>query len=152
MTERQPDLVMIDRALMSLRRFITAPRLLEHQERSVDLSTLLVLDGLPSQGESVREIGERLDVAPSTASRFVTRAEHAGMVTRSPSGLDARAILVTPTKAGSALPAHAADYRLTHLAFIVDDWDNDDVHVLAHALTRFATKAARGPQSTPADL
>lgn len=147
MDERLPDLVTLDRAMMNLRRFITAPRVVQDRGRSVDLSTLLVLDGLPISGESVRDIAERLDIAPSTASRFVTRAEHAGMVTRTPSGEDARQILVTPTRAGVTFTASAADYRLTHLACVVEDWDDDDVHTLAHVVDRFAADAARRPTS-----
>lgn len=141
MDVRQADLMTLDRALMRLRRFLTAPRTLEDDGRSVDLSTLLVLDSLPPEGESVREIALRLDVAPSTASRFVTRAAEAAMVVRAPSAGDARESVITPTDAGRRLQAGAIEYRLTQLRDIVDGWDDDDVHSLAAGLARFASEA-----------
>lgn len=143
MSERQADLETLDRALMSLRRFFATPRVLDDEGRDVDLSTLLVLDGLPAGGQSVNDIAARLDVAHSTASRFVTRAERAGMTTRSPSPHDARQTLVAPTEAGLALAARAADHRLDRLGGLVSDWTDDDVRAFAAHLGRFADASAR---------
>lgn len=77
----------------------------------------------------------------STASRFVTRARQAGMVTRSSSSRDARQILVAPTPAGRAFMSSSDDYRLTQLAAIVGGWGDGEVRDLAGLLTRFAAAA-----------
>ncbi len=127
----------LDRALLKLRRFLTAPPTLSDQGRNVDLSTVLVLDGLPQQGQSVRDIALRLNVAHSTASRFVTRAEKSDMVRRSPSTEDGRKIVVIPTPTGRTLPARAAEYRLAYLRSVLTEWEADDIHALARSLSRF---------------
>ncbi|WP_158600712.1 MarR family winged helix-turn-helix transcriptional regulator [Tessaracoccus antarcticus] len=117
----------------------------------MELSTLLVLDGLDPQGESVQDIAERLDVAASTASRFVTRAAEAGMVTRTPAWHDARHTLVAPTPDGVAFPKRAAEHRLRHLAAILTTWDAADMDIFANALTRFATQATQPKCRLPSE-
>ncbi|PRZ08855.1 MarR family transcriptional regulator [Isoptericola sp. CG 20/1183] len=154
MDAREPDLRMLDRALVGLRRFLTAPPVLDDQGRAVELSTLLVLNELPTEGQSVQQIATRLGVAHSTASRLVTRAEGAGMVTRTDSPDDARRRLVVPTAAGRGLRDRAAEFRLERLADIVDGWTPDEVHTLARSLHRFAQDQGavhehRGNDATP---
>ncbi|MFC7876203.1 MarR family winged helix-turn-helix transcriptional regulator [Isoptericola sp. NPDC057391] len=105
---------------------------------------LLVLDGLPAQGESVRDVATRLDVAHSTASRFVSRAERAGVVTRTTAPHDTRQTLVVPSPSGRELARRAEAFRLDRLAAIVDAWDEEDVRVLAEGLRRFAAASAPG--------
>ena len=90
---------MLDQALLSLRRFFAAPHVVDDHGRPVELSTLLVLGAVGEGGATVREVATRLDVAHSTASRFVTRAEQAGVVERRLSTADARATTVSMTEA-----------------------------------------------------
>jgi len=141
MMASRPDLQTLDRALISLRRFLTAPRVLD-EGGAVELSTLLVVDGLPAQGQSVSDVAARLDVAHSTASRFVTRAERAGAVTRTSAPDDTRQVLVAPTPAGRALADRATAFRLDRLADLLEGWAEEDVHVLADGLRRFAEASA----------
>jgi DNA-binding MarR family transcriptional regulator len=138
MTVHRPDLETLDRALVSLRRFLTAPPVLDDRGQRVELSTLLVLDGLPLEGESIREVAARLDVTHSTASRLVTRAEEAGMTTRRRSRADSRETLVVPTSAGLDLAARATAFRLDRIASMVGDWAPADLHRFAEDLQRFA--------------
>ncbi|GAA1724827.1 hypothetical protein GCM10009809_20790 [Isoptericola hypogeus] len=138
MEPSRSDLVTLDRALLALRRFLSAPRVLDDDGHQVELSTLLVLDELPAEGQTVRDVATRLGVAHSTASRFVSRAERAGMTARAASPSDGRQTLVVPTSAGLELAARAVAFRLDRLAGIVDDWAPGDVRALADGLARFA--------------
>lgn len=139
---RVTDLVALDRALLGLRRFLESPAALDDGGRRIELSTLLVLDAVGEGVASVGEVAERLDVARSTASRLVVRAERAGMVVRSSSPVDARAVLVGPTAQGLALGHRAREFRLERLVTLTSDWDGSEVAALAAALQRFAESAA----------
>ncbi|PFG43366.1 MarR family transcriptional regulator [Isoptericola jiangsuensis] len=138
MTARHRDLRSLDQALIGLRRFLAAPQFLDDEGRAVELSTLLVLDGLPEDGQSVRDVAARLAVAHSTASRFVTRAERAGTVARSSAQHDTRQVRVVATPEGRALADRATAFRLARLAHLLDGWSGEDVHTLAVSLSRFA--------------
>lgn len=140
----QPELVTLDRALMSLRRFFEVPAVLDDDGSPVDLSTLLVLDAVTSTpgALTVRGVARRLDVAHSTASRLVTRAERAGMVTRAVSVEDRREIVVQVTEAGRELALRAVGFRLARLANITQGWGPDDVAALAELLDRFASSSS----------
>ncbi|GAA4730514.1 hypothetical protein GCM10023216_22830 [Isoptericola chiayiensis] len=142
MPDRRGDLETVDRALVDLRRFLAAPDVLDDAGRRLELSTLLVLDGLPAGGQSIGEIAARLDVAHSTASRFVTRAGRAGVVRRSPAPDDPRRTVVAPTEAGTALARRATAHRLERLRALLDGWDDGDVADLARLLGRFAREHA----------
>ncbi|WP_265523615.1 MarR family winged helix-turn-helix transcriptional regulator [Oerskovia flava] len=139
----QSDLAQLDRALVRLRRFFEAPAVLDDDGASVELSTLLVLDAVtcaPTAAEkwTVRDVARQLDVAHSTASRFVTRAERAGAVKRGASGTDRRETVVEATEAGRALAERAAHFRLARLEGITGTWEPRDVAALAALLDRFA--------------
>ncbi|BDZ43361.1 hypothetical protein GCM10025865_26600 [Paraoerskovia sediminicola] len=137
------DLERLDRSLMRLRRFIETPAVLDDAGSPVELSTLLVLDAVTSghdaapTGSTIRDVAERLDVAHSTASRLVTRAEKAGAVTRGPSGADRRTSVVEATAAGRVLAERASQFRLARLGGITRTWDPRDVAALARLLDLF---------------
>jgi DNA-binding MarR family transcriptional regulator len=135
------DLEVLDRALLRLRRFFAAPQVVDDQGRPVELSTMLVLSAVAGEGATVREIATRLDVAHSTASRFVTRAEQAGVVARQASTTDARATTVVITEDGRALDRRATTYRLQRLARLTQDWSVDELSDFAAATERFALRA-----------
>lgn len=123
---------------MTVRRFLEAPHVVDDRGRAVELSTLLVLARLPTAGQSIWDIAERLDVAPSTASRFVTRAERAGVVTKSRALADDRSAVVKPTEVGSGLALRAAEHRRSRLAEVLAGWSDDQVRELARSLDEFA--------------
>ena len=66
---------------------------------------LLMVKGAPDRSESltVTDLADRLQVAQSTATELVTRAEEAGLVQRSGSPKDGRVALVRLTGAGEEL-------------------------------------------------
>jgi DNA-binding MarR family transcriptional regulator len=63
---------------------------------------LLMVKGAPDRTESltVTDLAERLQIAQSTATELVTRAEEAGLVQRFPSPKDGRVALVRLTDTG----------------------------------------------------
>jgi DNA-binding MarR family transcriptional regulator len=68
---------------------------------------LLMIKGAPDRSESltVAGVAERLQVAQSTATELVSRAEDAGLVRRSASPTDGRVALVRLTAEGERLLA-----------------------------------------------
>jgi DNA-binding MarR family transcriptional regulator len=66
---------------------------------------LLMIKGAPDRSESltVTDVADRLQVAQSTATELVTRAEEAGLVQRSGSPKDGRVALVRLTRPGERL-------------------------------------------------
>jgi DNA-binding MarR family transcriptional regulator len=65
---------------------------------------LLTIKGAPDRSESltVTDVADRLQVAQSTATELVSRAEEAGLVQRSGSPKDGRVAVVRLTEAGDA--------------------------------------------------
>ena len=141
MTDDSPsDLELIDQALLRLRRFFDAPAILDDTGPRVELSTLLVLEAVARSRtpSSVRGIADQLDVAHSTASRLVTRAERAGMVARVTSSTDRRETSVQSTEAGQDLRRRASAYRLQRLVALTEAWSREEQATFARLLDRFA--------------
>ncbi|MBC8990817.1 MULTISPECIES: MarR family winged helix-turn-helix transcriptional regulator [Micromonospora] len=139
-----PDLVAVDEALLRLRRFFRTPAALEHDNRSVDLSTLLVVTAIaaePAGEASVGQIATALEVAPSTASRLVGRAETCGVVVRLAGRVDARQSLVRLTPDGVALHERARTFRHARLRAATAGFTTEEKHQFARLLTRFAAGA-----------
>lgn len=142
------DLPAIDAALVRLRRVWTGPpQRFDHRGQSVDLSSVLVVEGCARHTADGREptvgnLAEFADVAPSTASRLVDRAVEAGFVERVPSPADARRTVLRLTPAGEELRADAFAFRLDWLHRTLGDWAGDDTARLAALLTRFADAVA----------
>ncbi|MDE0572191.1 MarR family winged helix-turn-helix transcriptional regulator [Demequina sp. B12] len=160
--QAQDTLVQIDTALLRLRRFLSKPVERSHEpaaeraELQVDLSTVLVVDAVSRANSddtapTVTAIGAQMAVTASTATRLIDRAAHAGMVTRQPSPTDARATHIVLTAQGHQLDAQALQFRLGHLAAILDDWTPDDIARFATDLTRFAHHASSDtpPRTAP---
>lgn len=139
----QTELQVLDRALLRLRRFFAAPAVVDDQGHPLELSTLLVLHAVGDTGATVRQVADELDVAHSTASRFVTRAELAGVVTRRASTVDARAIMVVLTKSGRELDRRATSFRLERLARLTQGWRPEELRDFAKATERFALRAGK---------
>ena len=152
---RPPDLLVLDEALVRLRRLWTASRahVIDELGQRVEMSSVLVVEAC-AQGEAggaevaVADVAAFLDVEASTASRLVDRAARAGLVCRAPSKVDARRTALTLTESGRALRARATDSRLGWLGTVVQGWPEDDVRTLAAVLTRFADAVAAAPAPT----
>ena len=151
----------IDASLLSLRRLVDAPRTIPTAPTAhgrVDVSTVLVVDAVSrvnhhpgrapdapteqasglSSATSIAEIAGRLNVAPSTASRLVSRAVTAGMVTQAPDRFDGRRVHVTMTARGRSLQRRAVRFRSRRLAEALDSWTTADLAEFDRLLGRFA--------------
>jgi DNA-binding MarR family transcriptional regulator len=123
----------------------------------VELSTVWIVTALThaeaeGQGSvSVRELAGALDVAQSTASRLIDRAEAAAMVTRHRDPQDARRVLCTATDEGRLLARRSLTFRIAYLAGLTRDWAPADRTAFTRLLTRFVTAAHdRPPTEEPA--
>jgi len=145
-----PDLARIDAALVGMRRLWAHDTSIEDPEAGrVELSTVWVVDALVRSGRehlSVAGLAQALDVAHSTASRFVTRAEGAGVVQRAPLADDSRQVAVHLTPSGAALAERALQFRLSLLQRVMTSWSGHDRADLARLLGDFAEAV---PHSLP---
>ena len=147
-----PALADIDTALLSLRHLWAAPAAGQLAGAGkVELSTVWIVDALAraeAQGIGERSVGElaaSLDIAHSTASRLVDRAEAAGMVRRGRSATDARQVTAALTGAGRLLAAESLAFRTTYLFHLTADWSAAERRTFARLLARFAAAAAAEP-------
>lgn len=135
------DLTRIDAALVGLRRLWAHDTAVQDPEAGrVELSTVWVVDALQRSGRqhlSVAELASVLDVAHSTASRFVTRAERAGVVSRDRLTDDSRQVAVRLTPSGAGLAERALAFRLSLLQRAMTSWSGADRADLARLLTEF---------------
>ena len=135
----EADLRTLDQALISMRRFLQAPRNVPDGGQHVELSTLLVLDAIDHQpSASIRDVAERLQVTHSTASRLVQRAVDAGAISRA-AGQNTRRTTLTPTAAGTALSDRARAFRYDQLRQRLHGWTPTQIRTFAHALHRFTS-------------
>jgi DNA-binding MarR family transcriptional regulator len=97
------------------------------------MSSLLVIEACARAAGpevTVGDVAAFLDVAPSTASRLVDRAEMAGLVSRVPSGVNSRRIAIVLTDKGSDLQQRAYRARVGWLGERLHDWSDLDVATL----------------------
>lgn len=140
----------LDAALIGLRRlWATPPRLPDPALGSVELSTVWIVDALDRLAHlpevTVADLAAAVDVAHSTASRLIDRAETAGCVTRERSDRDARRTVVQLTPSGRGLAEAARTARTDYLARLTADWTAEQRATLAELLARFA----RAVRATP---
>ncbi|TDV48995.1 MarR family winged helix-turn-helix transcriptional regulator [Actinophytocola oryzae] len=82
------------------------------------------------------EIGERLDMAPSSVTRHVQALEDAGHVTVEADPFDARTCLVEVTEDGTEELDRLESLGLAAFEQVVADWDADDLVTLTRLLAR----------------
>lgn len=150
----------LDDALIRLRRLWQTPStarvITEPGGSALKMSTVLVTDAIhrlhqtrPATPARVADVADRLEVAPSTASRLVDRAVHAGMVLRGTDATDTRRAMLTLTPAGTALLQRALAFRTDYLEQVLSGWTSTDIETLARLLDRFA--AAVHTHGTPTE-
>lgn len=161
MAERAPnrgpgELGRIDAALLGLRHLWAGPPARQAAGADgVELSTVWIVEALAraegagAADPSVGELAEALDVAHSTASRLLDRAVLAGMVARSRSAQDGRAVTCVLTPAGRALAVESRAFRAAYLASLTADWSRAERATFADLLTRFADAVGRRPPAPP---
>jgi DNA-binding MarR family transcriptional regulator len=152
--DADPVLADLDAALIGLRRLWAAPpRLADPTLGQVEMSTIWIVDALDRMAEhpevSVADLATAIDVAHSTASRLVDRAEAAGCVQRHPSATDSRRTAVTLTPTGRTLATVARHARTTYLAQVTTDWSDEQRATLAELLTRLADAVHHTPPHPP---
>ncbi|WP_431836519.1 MarR family winged helix-turn-helix transcriptional regulator [Cellulomonas sp. Y8] len=138
----------LDGALLRVRRFVSSapPRRPDpsspDEAYRVELSTVLVVDLLARREDpvAVRDLAESLAVAHSTASRFVDRAEQAGVVIRRRTDADGRVQHVLLTPEGRALAERARAFRHARLSGLLEGWEPADVATFSRLLARFADR------------
>lgn len=138
----------IDEALIRLRHLWVVPqRLRDERLGSIDMSTVWVVHSLAQHGDAltVSRLAEVMDVAQSTASRLIARAEASGTVSRRPDPGDNRAVLVHLTEEGGQLADAAQCFRMDLLERAMQDFTGDEMQVFAELLTRFAMAPKEGP-------
>jgi DNA-binding MarR family transcriptional regulator len=82
------------------------------------------------------EIGERLDMAPSSVTRHVQALEDAGQVTVEADPYDARTCLVQASEDGVEELTRLEQLGLTAFEQVVAEWDADDIATLTRLVTR----------------
>ena len=109
------------------------------------MSTVLVVDALsrhqrqrPGAPVRIADVAERLDVAPSTASRLVDRAAKAGMLVRDADPADSRRAAPVLSPASDALCERALNFRIGYLERVLTGWAATDIETLAGLMDRFA--------------
>ncbi|MBP7972586.1 MAG: MarR family transcriptional regulator [Candidatus Nanopelagicales bacterium] len=147
------DLVQIDEALMGLRHLWSTPdRLSDSRLGEVELSTMWIADALTRMADrrevSVADLADALDVAHSTASRLLNRAESVGVIERRPSRTDARRVTVRLTRRGRSLARAGTAFRTDFLGQAMRDWNAADRLRFAELLARFVEVTRDQPRIT----
>ncbi len=133
-----------DEALQTVARSITQVRLHERLLRSagvrLDRAGATLLFKLSAKGDSLRvtDLAEILGVDTPTVTRKVQQLERAGMVVRQTDPDDRRASRIRLTPAGRRTIERVRRARRAWLEQLLQDWDDDDLSVLADLLSRFA--------------
>lgn len=143
----------VDDALVKLRRLWSSGRTTVTLDDGapVEMSSILVVEACARRAElgeetAIGDVARFADTAHSTASRIVDRALAAGLVTRDAADDDARRMVVTLTPLGHRTRSAALAYRTAWLRDVVASWTDEDLKLLASALTRFAAEVeAHGP-------
>ncbi len=140
-TELPAGLAQMDRALIGLRHlWRTPPQVQDPALGRIDMSTVWIVDALAqAQGElTIRDLAVVLDVAHSTASRLVDRAEACGAIVRARARTDARMVAVRLTGPGQELARTSRAFRGRHLHRATAGWTDAERSTFADLLTRFA--------------
>ncbi len=143
----------IDAALLALRHMWSAPpHVRDPKLGPVDSSSVQIVTVLADRpGATIAQLAQAIDVAPSTASRLVARAETAGLVRRAAGVDDARQVTLRLTPTGRTLARRSRRFRAAYLAQLTQDWSPADRQHFAHLLQRFAHAVTQQPPSRTAE-
>lgn len=116
---------------------------LEEMEKKISLGALHALQSLERLGPSlVTELGDDLNLLPSTASRLSDRLAEAGWITRRVAPSNRRATLLELTPSGRTILRELLNRRREALKAVVAQMDDDDRAALLQG-TRAFTEARR---------
>ena len=113
-------------------------RLLERRSAEHDLSIVQtrLLGVLRDRKPTMNELGKLLGLDKSSVSGLVERAERRGLVTRTPSPTDGRAVLVALTDDGHSLVADASSRFATDVSALLDLLSPSDRSALSRLVSR----------------
>ncbi|OBK19694.1 MarR family winged helix-turn-helix transcriptional regulator [Mycobacterium asiaticum] len=121
---------------------------LEQMEKKISLQALHALQSLERLGPSlVTELGDDLDLLPSTASRLSDRLAEAGWITRAVSPVNRRATVLELTSSGRSVLRELLTLRKNALKSVVGQMDDEDRAALLQGTRAFT--AARAKFSEP---
>lgn len=113
---------------------------LERMEKKIGLAPLRALQSLERLGPSmVTELGDDLDLLPSTASRLSDRLAEAGLITRRVSPTNRRATLLELTDAGRRVLDDMIGLRIQALGTVADLMTEHDRAALVEGTQAFTT-------------
>jgi DNA-binding MarR family transcriptional regulator len=117
---------------------------LEEMERAVGLATLRALQALQRLGPSlVTELGEDLDLAPSSASRLSDRLAEAGLITRQVAPHNRRATILELTDAGRAILDEVVAKRAERFRSVADQMSSVEREQLLSGASAFTAAYTR---------
>ena len=138
-----PTLADLDDALFDLQRLVRRPgyraQLLERLGSHVEFSTVRVLRAVERAGPEppcIGDVADRLQVDPSTASRFVEQQVDAGYLQRERHPDDRRRSQLVLTPAGRDLLEQVNTARRDLLAEVTATWETTDLRRLADLLAQ----------------
>jgi len=113
---------------------------LEEVEKRIGLAPLRALQSLQRLGPSlVTELGEDLDLVPSTASRLSDRLAEAGFITRAVAPHNRRATILELTDAGRAVLDSLVSHRVALLSAVADQLSSVERDALLRGTTAFTS-------------
>ncbi len=111
---------------------------LEQGEKGIGLGPLRGLQALQRLGPSlVTELGQDLDLAPSSASRLSDRLAEAGLITRAVAPYNRRATVLNLTPAGQAVLDDLVYHRVELFQAVADDMSPGDREALLRGAAAF---------------
>jgi DNA-binding MarR family transcriptional regulator len=117
---------------------------LEEVEKRVGLPTLRALQSLQRLGPSlVTELGEDLDLVPSSASRLSDRLAEAGLITRSVAPHNRRATILELTDAGRAILDEVVTKRAERFQRVTEQMSASEREQLLNGATAFTAAYGR---------
>ena len=138
-TEYAAELERATRGLLALNVVV-----LEEVEKRVGLPTLRALQSLQRLGPSlVTELGEDLDLVPSSASRLSDRLADAGLITRSVAPHNRRATILELTGAGQAILDEVVAKRAELFRHVSEKMNSNEREQLLNGATAFTTAYGR---------
>lgn len=125
---------------------------LEQMEKKVGLAPLRALQALERLGPSlVTELGDDMDLLPSTASRLSDRLADAGLITRRVSPTNRRATLLELTDSGQSALQELIALRRTALRAVAARMTDEDRESLLKGTRAFTAARQELSSHGPAD-
>lgn len=142
MPATQTEIQRVERAMRRFRQLGGAERMQRRMREisgvDIEASAQIALACIVECGPiRATELASRLWLDLSVVSRKLRHLVDAGLVERTPDPEDARASLLSATKAGSVATKRMRDARVTALETVLADWSDTDRDQLATLLDRF---------------